>query len=129
MIRAGEAGGRQAAAKLHAAIVAYIQCELTSVPWDARVVCRVYANVRGLAEVLVRTGVVEEISPVEEFVRGFTRGRTLFDFVDVGPGKDRADEKLIGKSFPSMKAMYSLPTCSWPKAIRIGREVLQLRIS
>jgi hypothetical protein len=30
-------------------------------------------------------------------MRGFTRGKTLFDFIDVGPGKDRADEKIIGK--------------------------------
>jgi hypothetical protein len=29
-------------------------------------------------------------------MKGLTQGRTLFDFVDVGAGKDRADEKIIG---------------------------------
>jgi hypothetical protein len=61
-------------------------------------VCRVYANVRGLGDVLVRTGTIEEMSVFEDFTRGFSRGKTLFDFVDVGAGKDRADEKIIGTS-------------------------------
>lgn len=60
--------------------------------------CRIYANVRGLGEVLVRTGAIEELANFEDFVRGFTRGKVLFDFVDVGAGKDRADEKIIGES-------------------------------
>ncbi|KAF2258290.1 hypothetical protein CC78DRAFT_587336 [Lojkania enalia] len=92
--RSGELGGRDAAHQLHTAVQHHVQRELTDVPTDLRIVCRVYANVRGLAEVLVRIGVVEEITPVLDFVRGFTRGKTLFDFVDVGPGKDRTDEKL-----------------------------------
>jgi hypothetical protein len=53
-----------------------------------------YANVRGLGDVLVRTGVIEELGVFEDFVRGFTRGKSLFDFVDVGAGKDRADKKV-----------------------------------
>jgi hypothetical protein len=57
-----------------------------------------YANVRGLADVLVRTGAIEDTGVFEDFMRGFTRGKTLFDFVDVGAGKDRADQKIIGKS-------------------------------
>lgn len=60
--------------------------------------CRVYANVRGLGDVLVRTGSIPDITVLEEFVRGFTRGKALFDFIDVGAGKDRADDKIIGKS-------------------------------
>ncbi len=59
--------------------------------------CRIYANVRGLGDVLVRKGVYQDIIEFEEFVRGFTRGKTLFDFIDVGAGKDRADEKIIGE--------------------------------
>lgn len=31
---------------------------------------------------------------VEDFVRGFTRSNELFDFIDVGYGKDRADVKV-----------------------------------
>ncbi|KAF2797370.1 hypothetical protein K505DRAFT_143878 [Melanomma pulvis-pyrius CBS 109.77] len=94
-IRDGEQGGRRAASQIHAAVVEFVQRETNDIPLDVRIICRVYANVRGLAEVLVRVGAVQEVGIVEEFVRGFTRGKTLFDFVDVGPGKDRADEKLI----------------------------------
>jgi hypothetical protein len=58
----------------------------------------VYANVRGLGDVLARKGTVEDVGVFEDFTRGFTRGKVNFDFVDVGSGKDRADEKIIGTS-------------------------------
>jgi hypothetical protein len=61
-------------------------------------VCRIYANVRGLSDVLARMGIIDDVSVFEDFARGFTRGKTMFDFIDVGSGKDRADEKIIGKS-------------------------------
>lgn len=67
-------------------------------PADLKIVCRIYANVRGLADVCVRAGLVDSPVAFEDFTRGFTRGKTLFDFVDVGPGKDRADEKIQGTS-------------------------------
>ena len=98
-IHEGEKGGRRAAVELHAAIANYIEQETNIVPTESRILCRVYANVKGLAEVLARVGVIDDIAVFEDFVRGFTRGRTLFDFVDVGPGKDRADDKVIG-TFP-----------------------------
>ncbi|CAO2655243.1 Nn.00g103070.m01.CDS01 [Neocucurbitaria sp. VM-36] len=93
-LREGEQGGRRAAAQLSAAIQNYIETE-ADIPLGARIVCRIYANVRGLGDVLVRTGAIEEIGQFQDFVRGFTRGKTLFDFIDVGGGKDRADEKII----------------------------------
>jgi hypothetical protein len=96
LIRDGEQGGRRAAAQIHSAVVNFIQQEAKDIPNEARIICRIYANVRGLAEVLIRTGVIPDVATFEDFARGFTRGKTLFDFVDVGPGKDRADEKLIG---------------------------------
>lgn len=95
-LRQGELGGRRAAAQLSAAVQNYIEAE-GDIPLGARIVCRIYANVRGLADVLVRTGVLDGIAQLEDFVRGFTRGKTLFDFVDVGAGKDRADDKIIGE--------------------------------
>jgi|TARA_R110002003_G_scaffold109_3_gene9110 hypothetical protein len=48
--------------------------------------------------VLARKGIIDDVSVFEDFARGFTRGKTMFDFIDVGSGKDRADEKIIGKS-------------------------------
>jgi hypothetical protein len=64
----------------------------------------VYADVRGLADKFVRLGTIEALEDFDEFVRGFTRAKTMFDFIDVGAGKDSADEKIIGKSSPSTTA-------------------------
>lgn len=96
-LQMGLAGGKQAAAALYSTIVAYIERETMTIPPASRVLCRIYANVKGLAEVLVRAGITKDAAQFEEFVRGFTNGRTFFDFIDVGPGKDRADDKIIGK--------------------------------
>ncbi|KAF1357435.1 hypothetical protein EJ07DRAFT_128527 [Lizonia empirigonia] len=91
----GEAGGRRAASQLDTAVQNWIENEATDVPLNARIICRIYANVRGLGEVLVRTGAINHIGVFQEFVQGFTRAKTMFDFIDVGSGKDRADEKII----------------------------------
>jgi hypothetical protein len=60
------------------------------------VICRIYANVLGLGDILARAGAVEDAYVFEAFVRGFTRAKDMFDFIDVGSGNDRADEKIIG---------------------------------
>lgn len=102
-VQKGLVGGKEAAAMLYHAIVTYIERETEIIPLTSRVLCRVYANVKGLSETLVRAGIIEEANHFEEFVRGFTNGRTLFDFIDVGPGKDRADDKIIGKDQPTKR--------------------------
>jgi hypothetical protein len=58
--------------------------------------------------VLVRKGIIDDIIVFEDFTRGFTRGKAHFDFIDVGAGKDRADEKIIGESPCSMYIMRAL---------------------
>jgi hypothetical protein len=97
IVKLGEEGGRKAAGLLHNAILNYIQLECREIPIDVNIVCRIYANVSGLGQVLVRAGIIDDVTVFEEFTRGFTRGKLLFDFVDVGPGKDHADDKISGK--------------------------------
>ncbi|KAL5119945.1 hypothetical protein ACEQ8H_002043 [Pleosporales sp. CAS-2024a] len=104
-LQQGEAGGRRAASQLDSALHQYIETETDDIPLGARIVCRMYANVRGLGEVLARKGIIAHSSVFDDFVRGFTRGKTLFDFVDVGTGKDRADEKII-ESFKMFSRDY-----------------------
>ncbi|KAL1654296.1 hypothetical protein SLS61_003303 [Didymella pomorum] len=94
-IRDGGAGGRRAASQLDTTVRNWIKNEAKDVPLTSRVICRIYANVRGIGDVLVRTGAMASIEDFEDFVRGFTRAKTMFDFIDVGAGKDRADEKII----------------------------------
>ncbi|KAL8749798.1 MAG: hypothetical protein Q9184_006664, partial [Pyrenodesmia sp. 2 TL-2023] len=94
MIKRGEIGGKEAATKLWNAIRDYLHEKLPDVQSDCRIMTRIYANLKGLAEVCYKSGIVERSNTLEDFYRGFTGSKILFDFVDVGPGKDRADEKI-----------------------------------
>ncbi|KAL8703815.1 MAG: hypothetical protein Q9201_003010 [Fulgogasparrea decipioides] len=90
----GEIGGKEAAARLWHEINDYVHEKLPDIPSDCRIVTRIYANMKGLAEVCYKAGIAERAGLLEDFYRGFTGSKILFDFVDVGPGKDRADEKI-----------------------------------
>lgn len=76
----------------------YVHELITDLPESTKIVARFYANVNGLAETCFKAGIVPSPQVMKDFVKGFTQGRTLFDFVDVGSGKDRADKKIIGES-------------------------------
>lgn len=80
------------------AVKDYIHAELPRFPLDYKIVTRIYANLKGLGDVCNRTGILQHSATVEEFARGLTGSKHLFDFVDVGMGKDRADDKISGKS-------------------------------
>ena len=116
MVRKGEIGGKEAAAKLWNEIMHYVHEKLPDVDDGCRVVTRIYANQRGLAEVCYKSGIVERPNLIEEFYRGFTGSKILFDFVDVGPGKDRADEKITGNTCvprsPQLRALTALQNSS-----------------
>ncbi|KAL8686592.1 MAG: hypothetical protein Q9218_006995 [Villophora microphyllina] len=99
-IRKGEVGGKEAAASLWNNINDYIHEKLPHIPADCRIVTRIYANMKGLAETCYRSGMLERATLIEDFYRGFTGSKILFDFVDVGPGKDRADDKITGTVCP-----------------------------
>lgn len=62
------------------------------------IIVRAYANTRGLGRALRRSGKMRENADLASFARGFTQRQGLFDFVDVGSGKEEADEKIRGKS-------------------------------
>ena len=56
----------------------------------------VYANKVGLARTLYDAGMIDHPNAFETFFQSFTRGKSLFHFIDCGPGKERADAKLRG---------------------------------
>lgn len=97
LLAAGAQGGKQAAMMLEDSVSRYVQELIPDVSASIKIVARLYANVEGLSEACYKTGIVSSPQLMKDFVKGFTQGRTLFDFVDVGSGKDRADEKIIGK--------------------------------
>ncbi len=95
LLERGEQGGMEAAARLLGAVTDHIDHQLPELPSESKVVTRIYANVKGLAETCYEAGIVDRRSKVEDFVRGFTAGESLFDFVDVASRKD-VDDKLSG---------------------------------
>ena len=95
LLKAGEAGGKEAASVLHDAVVQWAVADVAECPADIKVAVRAYGNLKGLADVCFRAGLVDSPEKVKDFARGFTRGKPLFDFLDVGEGR-RADGKIIG---------------------------------
>lgn len=86
LVQNGEAGGREAAGLLWNAVMDHYQKD-TGLPSDIKMVARIYANLKGLGEVLKKSGIISMPSTIEDFARGFTGSKQLFDFVDVGVGK------------------------------------------
>lgn len=93
----GEAGGKEAASLLWNSVTEYVHQNLSNIPTDFKIVTRVYANLKGLGDVCRKAGLIDRSGMIEDFARGFTGSKQLFDFVDVGMGKDRADDKISGE--------------------------------
>lgn len=96
LVSKGEAGGKEAAALLWNSVTEYVHQNITNLPSDFKIVARVYANIKGLGDVCHKSRIIERPDMMEDFARGFTGSKQLFDFVDVGTGKDRADDKISG---------------------------------
>lgn len=58
----------------------------------------IYANLEGLARKLASCGIIHAPADMHAFARSFSLNQPLFNFIDVGVGKERADHKLKGKS-------------------------------
>lgn len=86
LVQNGEAGGREAAGLLWNAVMDHFQID-TGLPSDVKIVTRIYANLKGLGDICKRSGMISTPSIIEDFARGFTGSKQLFDFVDVGVGK------------------------------------------
>lgn len=92
LIRQGLEGGKKAANALRNAVLE--QCpDITD---DVEVIAKVCANITGLAKAMKRDGSLDNMEDLREFTLGFTQGKASFDFIDVGHGKERADEKIKG---------------------------------
>ena len=98
LIKQGEIGGKEAAGALSSSVRDYVQRAVPGLSSDYKILTRIYANFKGLGDVCHKAGILTKPSTIEEFARGFTGSKHLFDFVDVGMGKDRADEKISGES-------------------------------
>ena len=91
-VQEGEKGGIRAAGELLDHITQYVRSK-EAIPSDAKVAVRIFANLVGLAKTYEQADIADA-DTVFEFARGFTMARALFDFVDCGSGKERADSKI-----------------------------------
>ncbi|KAL8922353.1 MAG: hypothetical protein Q9208_005206 [Pyrenodesmia sp. 3 TL-2023] len=92
LIRQGAVGGGEAANRLLDNIKRHIQQHDGAVHW--KIIVRIYANLEGLLKKYAYIGFTEEERALRHFVAGFTQSQPLFDFVDAGYGKERADHKI-----------------------------------
>lgn len=90
-----EEGGRRAADELLVSVRQYLK-QLEMDVENTDIVVRAYANLQGLGKHCVRDGLIKTTADLGLFANGFTKRQPLFDFVDVGLGKERADDKLRG---------------------------------
>ena len=86
-----------AAIRLKNEVLSHI-LESPAIPPTAKVLAKVYINASTFGrgrKITSFTG--NQLSLLEAFRIQFTETMPLFDFVDVGIGKERADEKIRGK--------------------------------
>ncbi|THH34087.1 hypothetical protein EUX98_g70 [Antrodiella citrinella] len=91
LISLGQVGGHQAASLLTKGLTDHVSDVDSS--GRGQVWLTVYCNKTGLVETLVGNGLCTT-EQFEAFVTGFNQASPLFTFVDVGSGKERADEKI-----------------------------------
>ncbi|EWZ78377.1 hypothetical protein FOXG_12452 [Fusarium oxysporum f. sp. lycopersici 4287] len=92
-ITSGAKGGKEAADALLAALQQYVR-KVTGEPSRMDILVRAFANVSGLGAALERDGRLRDAGQLRAFASGFSSRQAFFDFVDVGPGKERADLKV-----------------------------------
>ncbi|RYP42111.1 hypothetical protein DL767_000476 [Monosporascus sp. MG133] len=99
-------GGKRAALALGSAVRKWWKAENPSLG-DIPVVVKAFANGDGLAQLLMRAGMVKRDNALASFASSFSQADEMFDFVLVGKGKDRADHKITG----ALKHYVESPSC------------------
>ncbi|KAM5528683.1 hypothetical protein FOXYSP1_19164 [Fusarium oxysporum f. sp. phaseoli] len=94
-IKAASAGGEKAADELLTVTREYLQTILDDSE-RLDVVVKAFARLDGLGSKLAREGRIRDIAQLRAFCAGFSSRLPLFDFIDVGSGKERADNKIRG---------------------------------
>lgn len=108
LFRNGDHGGGYAAQELKKQIRTYLQAKYSDVSienWN--IIVHFYANMDGLAKTLALRDILPNGSYLQKFASGFGRANSLFSFVDVGYGKDKADHKCR----EMLKVMLHVSSC------------------
>lgn len=97
ILQAGVNGGGLAAVRLHTEITKYIGNLFpmsAGVNWPVNVL--IFANLDGLAKKLYACGYISGKDEFTKMIQEFNSTSHLFNFVDVGRGKERADDRMRG---------------------------------
>ncbi|KAF2101400.1 hypothetical protein NA57DRAFT_72843 [Rhizodiscina lignyota] len=93
LLQSANEGGSDAAHKLHTEIKNHLQSiYAASSSWAVCV--QIFINLEGLAKKLYSCGIVKSVTDMYAFARAFSLNQPLFNIVDVGSGKERADHKI-----------------------------------
>lgn len=98
LLRAGAEGGSDAAHKLQSEIRNHILDVYEGSAGSWSIMVHIYANLEGLSRKLASVGILKSPQELHIFARAFTLHQPLFNFIDVGSGKERADHKIKGTS-------------------------------
>ena len=72
------------------------------------ILVKAYANLDGLGAALQRKRIIQDKDQLRAFAAGFSSRHPFFDFVDVGPGKERADVKVRGRCYLTPRLLHPL---------------------
>lgn len=61
-----------------------------------KIVVRIYFNKTGLAQTYAGAKIVSSLKVMEDFIVGFNRELPFVEFIDAGPDKEAADNKIKG---------------------------------
>lgn len=95
-LKNGRQGGWDAAAELFRQVKSNLELHLSLDVTSTDVRIQAYANFEGLKRRCTSRGWIERDADLVEFAQGVTGAHPLFDFIDVGPGKEQTDHKLKG---------------------------------
>lgn len=95
LLKAGPLGGMQGAQRLRTEVMKYILAHESTIPPHSKVVARVFYNGRAMLGERVQNG-KRQYTQLEAFMVKFAETQPLFDFLDCGGGKERADDKIRG---------------------------------
>ncbi|KAK4995103.1 hypothetical protein LTR66_005011 [Elasticomyces elasticus] len=95
LLAAGASGGADASHKLLTDIRSHVAArhpDTNTAGWS--ILVQIYCNIEGLTKKLLSVGMLKSMGDLAAFARSFTLNQPLFNFTDVGSGKENADYKI-----------------------------------
>lgn len=90
-------GGADAAQELYTQIRTHVaECYPDRNTSGYDIMVQIFYNMEGLSHKLKSLGVFKNPNEMAPFARAFSLNKSLFSFIDVGSGKERADHKVRG---------------------------------